>query len=75
MKPLSPETDRIRESAIKEKLAKENAEMLVQLEADKEKKDAKLKADWDALSKPTNPSVKQLQARVEILEGLHGMKA
>ena len=75
MKPLSPETDRIRESAIKEKLAKENAEMLVQLEADKEKKDAKLKADWDALVKPTNPSVKQLQARVEILEGLHGMKA
>jgi len=32
-----------------------------------------LKTKWDALAKPTNPSVKQLQARVEILEELLGL--
>ena len=66
MKPLSPETDQIRESVIKEKLAIRDKEI-------GELRQDTLKKEWDALTKPTNPSVKQLQARVEILEDIHNL--
>lgn len=47
----------------------------VQQIQDKSATEKAIKSKWDALAKPTNPSVKQLQARVEILEEMLALKA
>ena len=66
-KTLSPEVQQTRERLLKERVAQEDREL-------SEAKSADLKKKWKAVEKPNNPSAKQLQARIEVLEEMLGLR-